>query len=341
MFVGKPPEDSHHKGTVTSKSHVMTSSGRGYARSVTQTTKKAMVSRSRCTRIKVIRRLCHNVYPQVSNIRRTKSQHLKERFSYCLTAVFAESLEAMCQVENGDVVGAAPTGDAPTTSEWSTVLLPIKMRLILEILRYIVLMGHLKLHLLSSQHDGCACSGAHDDVIKWKHFPRNWPFVRGIHRSPVNSPHKGQWRGTLMFSLICARVNCWVNNREAGDLGRHRTHYVVIVKYMAISATIMMTEGGRFICISKCNWFVDNIFCHHVKTGMRLVQQIFSTLLSDMVNNLQAMFKCLFWNQICVLLFAIHNFGSGYILAPYKCQYITWIKNDWQLYSLGCIRHQV
>ena len=24
---------------------------------------------------------------------------------------------------------------------------------------------------------------AHDDVIKWKHFPRNWPFVRGIHRS--------------------------------------------------------------------------------------------------------------------------------------------------------------
>ena len=32
----------------------------------------------------------------------------------------------------------------------------------------------------------------HDDVIKLKHFPRYWPFVRGIHRSPVNSPHKGQ-----------------------------------------------------------------------------------------------------------------------------------------------------
>ena len=44
----------------------------------------------------------------------------------------------------------------------------------------------------------------HDDVIKWKHFPRYWPFVRGIHRSSVNSPHKGQWRGALMFSLICA-----------------------------------------------------------------------------------------------------------------------------------------
>ena len=40
----------------------------------------------------------------------------------------------------------------------------------------------------------------HDDIIKWKHFPRHWPFVRGIHRSPGNSPHKGQWRGALIFS---------------------------------------------------------------------------------------------------------------------------------------------
>ena len=57
----------------------------------------------------------------------------------------------------------------------------------------------------------------HDDVIKWKHFPRYWPFVRGIHRSPVNSPCEGQWRGALMFPMICVWINCWVNNREAGD----------------------------------------------------------------------------------------------------------------------------
>ena len=54
---------------------------------------------------------------------------------------------------------------------------------------------------------------AHDDVIKWKHFPRYWPFLRGIHRSPVNSPNKGQWRGALMFSLICAWINGWLNNQ--------------------------------------------------------------------------------------------------------------------------------
>ena len=69
----------------------------------------------------------------------------------------------------------------------------------------------------------------HDDVIKWKHFPCYWPFVRGIHRSPVNSPHKGQWHGALMFPLICARINGWVNNREAGDLWHNRAHYDVTV----------------------------------------------------------------------------------------------------------------
>ena len=50
----------------------------------------------------------------------------------------------------------------------------------------------------------CCVTESHDDVIKWKHFPRYWPFVPGIHRSPVNSPHKGQCRGAVMFSLICA-----------------------------------------------------------------------------------------------------------------------------------------
>ena len=65
----------------------------------------------------------------------------------------------------------------------------------------------------------------HDDVIKWKHFPRYWPFVWGIPRSPVNSPHKGQWRGALMFSLICVWINGWVNSREAGDLRRHLAHF--------------------------------------------------------------------------------------------------------------------
>ena len=73
----------------------------------------------------------------------------------------------------------------------------------------------------------------HDDVIKWKHISRNWPFVRGIHRGPVNSPHKGQWREAFVFSLICVWINGWVKNREAGDLRRYRAHYDITVMLIA------------------------------------------------------------------------------------------------------------
>ena len=82
----------------------------------------------------------------------------------------------------------------------------------------------------------------HDDVIKWKHFPRYWPFVRGIHRSPVDSPHKGQWRRALMFSLIW--INGWVNNRGAGDLRRHRAYYDVIVMN---SCRLYVSCPGNFV----------------------------------------------------------------------------------------------
>ena len=70
----------------------------------------------------------------------------------------------------------------------------------------------------------CLHTCKHIDVIKWKHFPRYWPFVQGIHRSPVNSPHKGQWHG----ALICAWTNGWANNRGVGDLRHHRALYDMI-----------------------------------------------------------------------------------------------------------------
>ena len=79
----------------------------------------------------------------------------------------------------------------------------------------------------------------------WKHFLRYWPFARGIHRSPVNSPHKGQWRGALMFTLICTRINGWVNNCEAGDLRCNRAHHDVIVMNLhdVIRRMAMITQS--------------------------------------------------------------------------------------------------
>ena len=76
----------------------------------------------------------------------------------------------------------------------------------------------------------------HNDVIKWKLFPRYWSYVSGIHRPLVNSPHNGQWRGVLMFTLICAWISGWVNNRGAGDLRRYRAHYdVTVMRYHLIT----------------------------------------------------------------------------------------------------------
>ena len=67
----------------------------------------------------------------------------------------------------------------------------------------------------------------------WRHqmetFSALLALCAGNSPVPVNSPHKGQWRGALMFSLIRAWINDWVNNREAGDLRRQRGHYEVNV----------------------------------------------------------------------------------------------------------------
>ena len=93
----------------------------------------------------------------------------------------------------------------------------------------------------------------HDDVIKWNHFPRYWPFVRGIHRSPVNSPHKGQWRRALMFSLICARINGSVKNREAGDLRCHRAHYDVTIMFQLLFDTRVPAACVNGGCESAAN----------------------------------------------------------------------------------------
>ena len=103
----------------------------------------------------------------------------------------------------------------------------------------------------SRYHDRSSKIFNHDDVIKWKHFPRYWPFVRGIHRPPVNSPHKGQWRGALMFTLICARIKGWVNNREAGDFRRYRGHYDVTVM-IYVTVTICVKHRPRKMAHTLC-----------------------------------------------------------------------------------------
>ena len=76
----------------------------------------------------------------------------------------------------------------------------------------------------------------------WRHqietYSEFLAICAGIHRSPVNYPHKDQWRGALIFSLICVWKLSWVNNREAGDSRRYHTHYDVTVM------SIVFTQYG-------------------------------------------------------------------------------------------------
>ena len=97
--------------------------------------------------------------------------------------------------------------------------------------------------------------------------------VRGIHRSPVNSPHKGQWRGALMFSLICVSINGWVNNRDAGDLRCYRAHYEVTVMDLrhhdprSCDITVML---HNFFCdwFEIMCWMIDHTSVKMVVTSL-------------------------------------------------------------------------
>ena len=99
------------------------------------------------------------------------------------------------------------------------------------------------------------------DVIKWKHFLRYWPYVQGIHQSLVNSPHKGQWRGALMFSLICTWFNSWVNNRQAGDLRCRHAHYDVTVMNNCICDLMIMPLLWllSWLIHKKCDMYITGL----------------------------------------------------------------------------------
>ena len=104
----------------------------------------------------------------------------------------------------------------------------------------------------------------------WRHqmdtFSALLALCAGKSRSPVNSPHKGQWRRALIFFLVCAWINGWANNCKAGDLRRHRANYdVTVVKCMI---WVWLWFQNISVCLSPC-WFALSqwetaLFCNDV-----------------------------------------------------------------------------
>ena len=146
----------------------------------------------------------------------------------------------------------------------------------------------------------------HDDVNKWKHFPRYWPFVRGIHRSPVNFLHKSQWRRALMFSLICTWINSWVNYREAGDLRRHRAHYDVIV----MKSLQRSSDPREIIQTMLLSWWRHGTdafsalltICREIQPGSH---RSFPLQRSDDVEH-----YCCHWHQPCMIKYSYTSYQN-------------------------------
>ena len=131
------------------------------------------------------------------------------------------------------------------------------------------------------------------------HFTRYWPIERGLHRIPVNSPHKGQWRGALILSVICAWINDWVNTRQAGDLRRHGDHYDVTV----------MLEGTKVWSLIE----YQPTIIHHVSNIMLAIWGVLQTWIPS---------------KVCVRMYIwyyayIHPHNKYLNLSPYINGYIT------------------
>ena len=160
----------------------------------------------------------------------------------------------------------------------------------------------------------------HDDVIKWKRFPRYWPSVWGIHRSPVNSPHKGQCRGALMFSMSCIWINGWINNREAGRLRRYRAHYDVIVMRSGDDTNIFFL--GYVIALG---WWWSCLMQELIKLLLCYYLYILYTLHLPQFFNMNDESKTQCWDKW---------------MMPYEAMFFTTFKKlcpiEWK-YSLCCV----
>ena len=74
---------------------------------------------------------------------------------------------------------------------------------------------------------------------------------------PLDSPHKGQWRGAVVFSLICAWTNGWKNSRDNGNLRRHRDHYDVIVMNWFVTVGYFRYRWWRHGWRRSCSWVLS------------------------------------------------------------------------------------
>ena len=131
-------------------------------------------------------------------------------------------------------------------------------------------------------------------------FPRYWTFAWGIHRSPVNSPHKGQWRRALMLSLICACANRWVNHRDPSDLRRHQAHFDVTV---SLTNMLIFMQHAWLVVI-----YSYQTPCDYIPRQYDISHPYY--LLMAQINLIRQKYKC-------------HDFSKPHAVHIYICFIVT------------------
>ena len=179
----------------------------------------------------------------------------------------------------------------------------------------------------------------HDDVIKWKQFPRHWPFVRAIRRlavdlHPYPSPpppppplqRPATWRFDVIFDL---RLNQRLSKhpRDAGDMRRHRVHRDVTLMWswcLRLCNSPLFQEFTKVnsLYLSKTDWCIDAGF-HMYYRFCEL--SIWNYTLLFFLKHMQ--FSEAFWKLTSNKLLHIwgvlcHEQVSGAVTSNYISQYI-------------------
>ena len=173
---------------------------------------------------------------------------------------------------------------------------------------------------------------SHDDIIKWKHFLHYWPFVWGIHRSPVNSPPKGQCRGALIFSLTCF-------NKRLYRQSRHRWFEVPLRSLWRHCNALWFCACQLYTYLSgSLYWHLGS---HMVAPGVighlpqkqpwriwvnELIIWIWSELVSDVVSHsgILSQFNSLRPSDVYIYVSKLTIIGSDNGLSPGWRQAIIW-----------------
>ena len=88
--------------------------------------------------------------------------------------------------------------------------------------------GEMRRCLTTNKYDKIRNRG---DFVTWKCFWCYWPFVRGIHPWPIDSPHKGPLMRKFYVSSLCAWTSCVERNVELPVISLKR-NVVSLTKFL-------------------------------------------------------------------------------------------------------------